>query len=200
MWTDQTIRQDDLGDGHAEASDQYLNELKQHPRRRLLKDKVLIGKWERRKRCPEPCERHDLLVEEGREPSLPSGQRKKSTRRETWRESLGFGSHAAPACTTRDGFEGQLPRPARQYPRLDLETRPRRSHSGVDTTTHLCRHLRTMLLTTLLGFGLAAAGWAPPCGASRMFFCSFRKARQAPNECCNVRYGAIWEISSKIDR
>ena len=77
MWTDQTIRQDDLGDGHAEASDQYLNELKHHRRRRLLKDKVLIGEWERRKRCPEPCERHDLLVEEGREPSLPSGQRKK---------------------------------------------------------------------------------------------------------------------------
>ena len=82
VWTDQTIRQDDLGDGHAEASDQYLNELKHHPRRRLLKDKVLIGEWERRKRCPEPCERHDLLVEEGREPSLPSGQRKKSQRGE----------------------------------------------------------------------------------------------------------------------
>ena len=77
VWTDQTIRHDDLGDGHAEASDQYLNELKHHPRRRLLKDNVLIGEWERRKRCPEPCERHDLLVEESREPSLPSGQRKK---------------------------------------------------------------------------------------------------------------------------
>ena len=78
MWTDQTIRQDDLGDGHSEASDQYLNELKHHRRRRSLKDKVLIGEWERRKRCPEPCERHDPLVEDGREPSLPSEQRKKS--------------------------------------------------------------------------------------------------------------------------
>ena len=77
VWTDQTIRQDDLGDRHAEASDQYLDELKHHPRRRLIKDTVRIGEWERRKRCPEPCERHNLLVEEGREPSLPSGQRKK---------------------------------------------------------------------------------------------------------------------------
>ena len=97
MWTDQTIRQDDLGDGHAEASDQYLNELKQHPRRRLLKDKVLIGEWERRKRCPEPCERHDLLVEEGREPSLPKAGSAKS---QCGGRNRGTGSRVWLACRT----------------------------------------------------------------------------------------------------
>ena len=75
MRTDQTIRQDDLGDGHAEASDQYHDKLTHQPLRR--QDVIQADECERNKRCSEPCEGHDRLVEEGREPSLPSGQRKK---------------------------------------------------------------------------------------------------------------------------
>ena len=90
-----------------------------------------------------------------------------------------------------------MPRPARQYPRVNLETRPRRSHSGVDTTTHLCRHLRTMLPTTLLGFGLAAAGWPPPCRASRIFAsaASGALAKRRIKRCrTDVQYGAFMNV------
>ena len=75
-WTDQSIRHDDLGAGHAEASDYYHDKLTHHPRRRL-QVVIRVDEWERWKRCSEPCERHDPLVQDGREPSLPRRQRTK---------------------------------------------------------------------------------------------------------------------------
>ena len=77
---DQSIRHHDLGDGHAEASDEYHDKLTHQPLRRH--NVVQVDEWERNKRCSEPCEGHDRLIEEGREPSLRSGQRKESMRRE----------------------------------------------------------------------------------------------------------------------
>ena len=47
-----------------------------------------LDEWERNKRCSEPCEGHDRLIEEGREPSLPSGQRNESMRQETQRDGI----------------------------------------------------------------------------------------------------------------
>ena len=87
VWADQSVRHHDLGDGHVEASDWYHDKLTHQPPRR--QDVIQVEKeWERNKRCSEPCEGHDRLVEDGREPSLPSGQRNESMRRETQRDGI----------------------------------------------------------------------------------------------------------------